>query len=84
MTGLAVLTADLKIIIRNEIQRHDLDPDNFNLDALLSTVELRNGLMRQQYRKMREDFKATRCFEILAKQNSVTEKTAEDVVYNRK
>jgi hypothetical protein len=82
--GLACLIADLKIIIRNEIQRHGLSPDNFNLDGILSTVELRNGLMRDKYGQMRQECGAAECLEVLAQDNRVTQKTAEDVVYKRK
>lgn len=83
LIGLACLVADLKIIIRNEISRHGLDPDLFKMDAMLNPCEVRNGLIRARYKELRKERPAMECYEILA-ECGLTEKTIEDIVYNRR
>lgn len=55
MIGVKVLTAQIKIDIRQSIERLGYDPDLFNLDALLSPEQIRNGIIRNEYQKQRED-----------------------------
>ena len=53
--ALGCVIARLKAILREEIAALDLDPECFDIDAMLSYPQIVNGLIRCEYNRMREE-----------------------------
>ncbi len=74
----------LKKVVSDALDDLGFEPVTYNLDSLLSSVQIRNMVIRQEYLEQKKSMKVESLYSLLANKHGLSYGTVREIIHHRR